>query len=167
MPLSFPRYTFFSEFMGAGQTGRLGETAALKRKKKKMSNIEQWTARGGRERERARGEREKRGRKKALLTLSSPQWSKESGLADFPLLRLDKRLPAERFQRCMLPGLVSLHARLLEQAVAGLLQSSPWADCAEESPSLQRSRSCYPLMWSSQRSFSFSPALSGCSSVTS
>lgn len=125
MPLSFPRYTFFSEFMGAGQTGRLGETAALKRKKKKMSNIEQWTARGGRERERARGEREKRGRKKALLTLSSPQWSKESGLADFPLLRLDKRLPAERFQRCMLPGLVSLHARLLEQAVAGLLQSSP------------------------------------------
>lgn len=78
-----------------------------------------------RERERARGEREKRGRKKALLTLSSPQWSKESGLADFPLLRLDKRLPAERFQRCMLPGLVSLHARLLEQAVAGLLQSSP------------------------------------------
>lgn len=77
-----------------------------------------------RERE-SEGEREKWGRKKALLTLSSPQWSKESGLADFPLLRLDKRLPAERFQRCMLPGLVSLHARLLEQAVAGLLQSSP------------------------------------------
>lgn len=95
------------------------------REKKRKCPISSNGLREAEERERARGEREKRGRKKALLTLSSPQWSKESGLADFPLLRLDKRLPAERFQRCMLPGLVSLHARLLEQAVAGLLQSSP------------------------------------------
>lgn len=55
MPLSFPRYTFFSEFMGAGQTGRLGETAALKREKKRKCPISSNGLREAEERERERG----------------------------------------------------------------------------------------------------------------
>lgn len=38
MPLSLPRYTFFSEFMGAGRAGRAGDTAAFSFPKKKSTN---------------------------------------------------------------------------------------------------------------------------------
>lgn len=49
MPLSLPRYTFLSEFMGAGRAGRLGETAALSfQEKKKVKKSSSGLLRGGR-----------------------------------------------------------------------------------------------------------------------
>lgn len=93
MPLSLPRYTFLSEFMGAVRAGRpVGDSSSFffpRRKnkvtKKREKKERKWSggARKGGRREEKKAFRKKRRGKKNPLTLDPPQRSKESDLADF------------------------------------------------------------------------------------
>lgn len=123
MPLSLPRYTCLSEFMGAGRAGRLGETAAPSFQGKKS----QKSSRGLREAEgeREHGLSEKEEEEKNPWKPGQPQLNKESGLVDFiSPLRLDRRRCVEAFRGAWCRGWWHLHSGVLEQTVAGLLQLS-------------------------------------------
>ena len=78
MPLSLPRYTFLSEFMGAGRSGKQlpfhGWFEKKERKKeRKVKKQEQRTARGGR----GEGTRRRRERKEKKILLDARSTSAE------------------------------------------------------------------------------------------
>lgn len=78
MPLSLPRYAFLSEFMGAGQAGRLWETKAprLWRLKKKKKKIERLTVR------QRKRETNRQTEKLSLPMQGSPPHREKTGMLD-------------------------------------------------------------------------------------